>query len=462
MKWLLPFLLACVCSAAPKPNIVVVITDDLGYGDLSCYGQKHFATPHLDRMAAEGLRFTRHYSGATVCAPARCSLMTGRDGGHASIRGNGPFALRPDPQDRTIATMLREAGYDTALIGKSCVTGNTQTPETLRAKGFDHFYGTTDHKDAHFRYPKFVYQNSERVELEGNTLYQGPHYDLDLYRREAAKWIGGRGDQKPFFLILSLPVPHASLDAPESALARVRGGITDEKSVKRAHYGGTKEVKATYAAMVTLVDDIIGELLAQLRDKGLDDNTLVLFTSDNGSHSEGGYHHSMLASNGPLRGGKRDLYEGGIRVPLVARWPKGCPGGRVTDHACAFWDYLPTFCELAGIPVPGEIEGLSFAPLLAGNSSAQKQHPTLYWEFHELGGRRALIAGDWKLVQYGLKPGAFGKPQLYQIRDDVSEANDLAGKHPEKVTELLELIQRARVPNDRFPLPGLDSQRPKP
>lgn len=457
MKRLLLIFAALVpwVSAASKPNLIVVITDDLGYGDLSCYGQKHFRTPHLDRMAAAGIRFTRHYSGATVCAPARCSMMTGRDGGHASIRGNGPFALRPDPQDRTIASILRDAGYDTALIGKSCVTGNTQTPGTLREKGFEHFYGTTDHKDGHFRYPKFIYRNSERVELEGNSLYQGQHYDLDLYRREAVDWINGRGT-KPFFLVLSLPVPHASLAAPEHALARVRGGITNEQAVKPAHYGGTQEVKASYAAMVTLVDDTVGELLDKLRAKGLDGGTLVMFTSDNGSHSEGGYHHSMLGSNGPLRGGKRDLYEGGIRVPLIVRWPDGIPGGRVTGHPCAFWDYLPTFCDLAGLPVPGDADGISFAPLLAGNEAAQQTHKTLYWEFHELGGRRAIQSGDWKLVQYGLEPGAFGKPQLYQLRDDEGERNDLADRDPERVAALLRLMDAARVPNERFPLPGLD------
>ncbi len=457
MKRLLPLLLSVsLCSAAPKPNIVVVITDDLGYGDLSCYGQKHFATPHLDRMAAEGLRFTRHYSGATVCAPARCSLMTGRDAGHASIRGNGPFSLRPDPHDRTFATILREAGYDTALIGKSCVTGNTQTPGTLREKGFDYFHGTTDHKDGHFRYPRFVYENNRRIALEGNTLHDGPSYDLDLYRKSALGWIDARGE-KPFLLILSLPLPHASIKAPESAVAKVRDGISGDVSAKGGHYGAVKEVKANYAAMVTLIDETVGALLEKLRERGLDDNTLVLFTSDNGSHSEGGYHHSMLASNGPLRGGKRDLYDGGIRVPLIARWPKGCPGGRVTDHASAFWDCLPTFCELAGASAPDETEGLSFAPLLAGDTTAQRKHDTLYWEFHELGGRRALIAGDWKLVQYGLKPGAFGKAELYRIAEDEGEKNNLAAAHPEKVTELLGLIDRARVPNGRFPLPGLDA-----
>lgn len=456
LVWL--FLLP-LAIAAPRPNVILVITDDLGYGDLSCYGQKHFSTPHLDRMAAEGLRFTRHYAGATVCAPSRCSLMTGRDGGHASIRGNGPFALRPDPEDRTIASMLRDAGYDTALIGKSCVTGNTQTPQTLREKGFDHFYGTTDHEDGHFRFPKFVYENTKRIELDGNTLHAGPHYDLTLYQNHALSWLDGRSD-KPFFLVLSLPLPHASLVAPEEALARVRGGIRDEVSHKAGggHYSRTREVKATYAAMVTLIDDTMGSLLAKLREKGHDRDTLVLFTSDNGSHSEGGYDHRMLDSNGPLRGGKRDLYEGGIRVPFIARWPGGCPAGRTSDHASAFWDFLPTLCDLAGLPTPSGIEGLSYAPLLSGRADDQRKHESLYWEFHEMGGRRALIAGDWKVVQYGLKPSAFGKAQLYQISGDIGERNDLAAAEPQRLADMLRLMDAARVPNPRFPLPGLDAQ----
>jgi arylsulfatase A-like enzyme len=314
--------LTAALGAATRPNVVLILADDLGYGDLSCQGQKHFATPRLDRMAAEGLRFTRHYAGSTVCAPSRCSLLTGRDTGHSGLRANGSFALRPDPADLTVATLLREAGYDTALIGKSCVTGNTQTPATLAAKGFREFYGTTSHKDGHFRFPKFIYQNERRIELPGNTLHAGPHYDLTLYQNHALAWLDRRAE-RPFFLVLSLPLPHASLVAPEEALARVRPGVGNEPAEPppHGHYTEVKEVKAAYAAMVTLIDDTVGKLIDKLRERGLDDNTLVIFTSDNGSHAEGGYHYAMLDSNGGLRGGKRDLYEGGIRVPMILRWP---------------------------------------------------------------------------------------------------------------------------------------------
>jgi len=442
-------------AAATRPNLILVIADDLGYGDLSCYGQKHFSTPSLDRMAREGVRFTRHYAGATVCAPSRCSLMTGLHGGHASIRGNGPFSLLPDPADRTIASLLREAGYDTALIGKSCVTGNTQTPGTLREKGFDTFFGTTDHKDGHFRYPRFVYQNGERIEIQGNTLHAGPAYDLDLYRDKALEC----ADDKPFFMVLSLPLPHASLVAPECALARVRGSIREDAPPPSAdgHYTAVREPETTYAAMVTLIDDTVGAVLEKLRQRGLDENTLVLFTSDNGSHEEGGHHFSALDSNGGLRSGKRDLYEGGIRVPLIARWPQGCPAGRTSGHVSAFWDFMSTVCELAGLPAPEGLDGISYAPVLRGEESAQQRHDSLYWEFHELGGRRAILADDWKLVQYGLKPGAFGKPQLYHLGKDAAETTDLAERHPDRVRGLLERMKRARTPNTRFPLPGLDS-----
>lgn len=461
MKPILTFLLALAMhlAAAGKPNIVFVITDDLGYGDLSCYGQKSFKTPNLDRLAAQGIRFTDHYSGATVCAPSRCCLMTGRDTGHASIRGNGPFALRPDPEDLTVATILRDAGYSTALIGKSCVTGNTQTPETLKAKGFDYFYGTTDHKDGHFRYPPFLYENSERVVLEGNTRYAGPHYDLDLYARKALEFIGKSND-KPFFMVLSLPVPHASLAVPEESMAVVRPGIGKDSSYspKDKHYGDVKEVKASYAGMVVRVDSVIGSILESLKSRGIDENTMVMFTSDNGSHVEGGYHYSMLESNGRLRGGKRDLYEGGIRVPFIARWPGGIPAGQTTGHPSAFWDFLPTVCDLTGAKAPTGIEGISYAPTLAGKATQQAKHEALYWEFHELNGRRALRMDQWKLVQYGLKPGAFGEAELYDLANDVSEKINLAGKHPERVKSMLERLDRSRVANDRFALPGLDAR----
>ncbi len=452
-------LLACApCpAAAPRPNIVLILADDLGYGDLSCYGQKHFQTPHLDRIAAEGVRFTDHYAGATVCAPSRCCLMTGLHGGHAGIRGNGPFELRPDPADVTVATLLQRAGYRTAMIGKSCVTGNTQTPATVLAKGFDVFYGTTSHKDGHFRFPRFVYDQADRLPLAGNTLHSGPHHDVDLYTARALRFIADTAGHQPFFLLLSYPAPHASLIAPEDALARVT--IRDDVDYwpEQSHYSRVRNVKANYAALVTRLDDAAGRILELLERTGVGADTLVMFTSDNGPHSEGGYRPAMLASSGPLRGGKRDLHEGGIRVPLVARWPGGAAAGRVVDHPSAFWDFLPTACELAGVKPPDGLDGISYVAALTGRG-AQARHDFLYWEFHELGGRRALRAGDWKLVQHGLEPGRFGAPQLFDLARDRGEQHDLAASRPELVRELLERMDRARVPDPRFRLPGLDQR----
>jgi arylsulfatase A len=463
LAWLVSSMIfaASWLPAAARPNIIFIITDDLGYGDLSCYGQRHFQTPHLDRLAGEGIRFTDHYSGATVCAPSRCALMTGRDTGHASIRGNGPFSLRPDPEDITVATLLRKQGYSTALVGKSCVTGNTQTPETLDQKGFTYFYGTTDHKDGHFRYPKFVYENDKRIELSGNTLYSGPHYDLDLYTRKALAFIE-RQDQSPFFLVLSYPLPHASLDAPEDSLGKVRKGIKNDQSFKAAdgHYGKVKEVKATYAAMVTRIDEAVGSLIDKLKEEGVDENTLVIFTSDNGSYAEGGYHFSMLQSNGVLRGGKRDLYEGGIRVPFIARWPAAIKAGQVSDHPSAFWDFLPTACDLAAIPQPTGIEGISYVPTLLGKPGEQPKHDALYWEFHELNGRRALRMGSWKLVQYAERPRTFGAPELYDLSSDLSETRNLATQEPGRVQAMLARMNQARTPSPKFPQPLLDASAP--
>jgi arylsulfatase A len=382
--------------------------------------------------------------------------MTGMHTGHASVRGNGPFALRPDPDDLTVATLLRDAGYATGLIGKSCVTGNTQTPETLAQKGFEMFYGTTDHRDGHFRHPRFVYDNRERVVLEGNSLYDGSHYDVDLYTARALEFVRNHAD-RPFFLVLSYPVPHASLDVPEDSLAKVRDGMIDEKShlPESYHYKPAKEVKAAYAGMVSRVDDAVGALVLLLKEKGIDENTLVMFTSDNGSHLEGGYHYEMLGSNGALRGGKRDLYEGGIRVPLVARWPNGIPAGRVSPHVCAFWDYLPTICDLAGVQPPANIDGISFAPTLQGRDG-QAEHESLYWEFHEGDGRRALRQGPWKLVQHGLKADTTAEFELYNLAEDVGETDDLALAHPERLERLKKLLESARLANERFPLSGLD------
>ncbi len=453
MKSLL-FTLLLIAPLSAKPNIIYIITDDLGYNDISCYGQKSFSTPNIDQLATNGIRFTRHYSGATVCNPSRCTLMTGKDTGHASIRGNGEFSI---PEDEiTVAKITKAAGYTNAMIGKSCVTGNTQTPESVMNHGFDFFYGTTSHVDAHYRYPEFVYRNTEKIILPNNKLHSGTDYDLELYTTETLNYLSKQTAEKPFLLILSYPAPHASVVAREKELEAVRPLVKDEiDASKQNHYTGTKEVKANYIGMMKYLDDSVGEIVATLKKQNLLENTLIIFTSDNGPASEGGYKKEYLNSNGQLRGGKRDLYEGGIRVPFIASWPDSIKPGQTSDHPSAFWDFLPTVCELTGQSAPKDIQGISYASTLLGKDD-QARHPHLYWEHHEQNTRRAIQVGDWKLVQTNLDLPEKTTTELFDLSKDLSETTDLAKQHPEKAAELLKLIKTARVPNKVFPVTSLD------
>lgn len=453
---ILLFLLALTSPLlAQKPNIIFIIADDLGYNDISAYGQKNFSTPNIDQLATNGIRFTRHYSGATVCNPSRCSLMTGRDGGHASVRGNGVFAI-PD-EETTVGEIAKSAGYNTAMIGKSCVTGNTQTPESVLDAGFSFFYGTTDHRDGHFRYPEFVYRNTEKVLFPENKLHSGTHYDAELYTKETLSYISKQSSEKPFLLILSYPIPHASNLAREEDLKAVRPLVKDEISAsKQGHYTGTKEVKANYMGMMKYLDDSVGEIVATLKKQNLLNDTLIIFTSDNGPSTEGGYKTEYLDSNSNLRGSKRDLYEGGIRVPFIASWPASIKAGQTTDHPSAFWDFLPTVCDLVGKPMPEKIQGISFATTLTGKAE-QAKHPYLYWEFHEQNFKRAIQVGDWKLVQTNVAQPEKTITELYDLSKDLSETTNLAATNPEKTAELLKLINKARIPNKDFPVPILDS-----
>ena len=430
-----------------KPNIVYIIADDLGYGDLSCYGQKGFQTPNLDKMASDGLKFTSHYAGNTVCAPSRSSLMTGQDAGHTYIRGNGEHQLRE--KDVTIAELLKEAGYKTGMIGKSCVTGNVFDAKAPHNHGFDYFWGTLSHKTAHFHYPKQIFSQGEAIKIEGNSVTSGNVYIQDEYTKRSLEFIEYVKDD-PFFLLLSFSVPHASLQAPQEAIDPFVGKFDDEKSYKGGHYTAVKHVKASYAAMTTRLDQHVGEVVAKLKELGLEENTLICFTSDNGSHLEGGYHYSLFNSNGELRGGKRDLYEGGIRVPFIVKWPKVIQAGRTTDHPSAFWDFLPTACEMAGAEAPENIQGISFLPLLKGEN--QPRHPYMYWEYTAKGGRVALRKDDWKIVRYDIekpnkKTNATSSYELYNLTQDIGEKNDLASQHPEKLAELLKLLKSAREPS---------------
>lgn len=438
--------LSALAPGAPRPNLVFILADDLGYGDLGCYGQRHFETPHLDRMAAEGLRFTQHYAGCTVCAPSRACLLTGQHTGHVYNRVNGPHQFREDPLDVTVAARLREAGYHTAMIGKSGLSCNSDDGALPSRKGFDHFFGFTSHRRAHRYFPERLWRNGQRVEFPGNQGKKGDTYTGDLFLAEALEYLAARADEeRPFFLHLPLQQPHADLAVPAAWRARFVGRY-DEEPFAGGHYRAEAHPKATYAAMVAYLDDTVGKVLAALRDHGLAENTLVIFSSDNGAMSEGGWDQRFFDSSGPLRGGKRDLYEGGVRVPTIAWWPGVVAAGRETDHVSAFWDFMPTACELAGVAPPAGIDGLSYAPTLLG-SGEQPRHEHLYWEFHERGGKQAVRRGDWKGVRLDVTKAPPGRFELYHLGEDPGEQHNVADEHPDIVTELRRLMDASHGPS---------------
>jgi arylsulfatase A-like enzyme len=439
-----------------RPNIVVILADDLGYGDLGCYGQQLFATPRIDRMAAEGLRFSQFYAGSPVCAPSRCTLLTGLHTGHARIRGNGTPDGRPVallPKDLTLAEVLRSAGYSTACIGKWGLGehGSTGIPN---AQGFDYFYGFLNQVDAHFHYPRTLWRDDAEFILEGNDpdAHTGTPAQT-LFTTETLAYIRAHA-AAPFFLYLTYTVPHAELAAPADEIASFAGECFEpETPFAKDHYGAQPKPRAAFAAMVTMLDRDVGRVLDLLDDLGLSKNTLVLFTSDNGPHREGGHDPEYFDSNGPLRGIKRDVYDGGIRVPLIARWPGAIAPGSITPHVAAFWDLLPTCAEFAGAKIPKHLDGISFAPTLRGDSAQQKQHDYLYWEFYEQGGRQALRARDWKAVRMNVLRDPAAPVELYNLTDDVGETHDLAASNPETAARLRALMRSTHTPSRDFSLP---------
>jgi arylsulfatase A-like enzyme len=444
-----------------KPNIVYILADDLGYGDLSCYGQTRFQTPNLDKMAGEGMLFTQHYAGTTVCAPSRSSLMTGQHTGHTPIRGNKewqPEGQWPIPESAfTLAEMLGQAGYTTGGFGKWGL-GYPGSEGDPNMQGFDEFYGYNCQRMAHNYYPGHLWDNQDKVILEGNSGDKMETYAPELIHNRALQFID-KNKNKPFFLFYPNVIPHAELLLPEENLAPFRGKFLPEKEFKGAEpgdpdfriggYGTQPEGHAAFAAMVTLLDQQVGEVLAKLKELGLEKNTIVLFSSDNGPHLEGGADPDYFDSNGPLKGYKRDLYEGGIREPMIAWWPGKIEAGTKTDHLSAFWDVMPTLAELAGVEPPENIDGISFLPTLL-SQEGQKQHEYLYWEFHERGGRKALRKGNWKLVQYDVLNPEKTTTELYDLSTDIGEENNVANEHPDVVKELLELINAARTESEVF------------
>ena len=446
-----------------KPNIVFILADDLGYGDLSCYGQQHFMTPNLDKMAAGGMRFTQHYSGTTVCAPSRSSLMTGQHTGHTPIRGNkewkpeGQWPMKAEAI--TVAEILKNAGYVTGAFGKWGL-GFVGTEGDPNQQGFDEFYGYNCQRMAHNYYPGHLWDNNLKVEIPENSGDKLGVYAPELIHQRALQFIEKNKD-KPFFLFYPNIIPHAELLLPEENLAEYRGKFQPEVAFKGAEpgdknfreggYGTQPESHAAFAAMVALLDKQVGEILGKLKDLGLEKNTLVIFSSDNGPHREGGADPDYFDSNGPLKGYKRDLYEGGIRVPMIAFWEGKIVAGSTSEHISAFWDFLPTVAEVAGVKTPENIDGISYLPELLGKE--QKQHDHLYWEFHELGGRQAVLKGDWKLVRYNVFEPENTTTELYDLKTDIGEQNNVAENHPEVVKELLELMKTARTRTETTDFP---------
>ena len=429
-----------------NPNIILILADDLGYGDIGCFGQKRIRTPHLDRMAAEGLRFTSAYAGSTVCAPSRCSLFTGLHTGHARIRGNGRTRLHKE--DLTMTEVLKSRGYRTGLIGKWSL-GDLGDPGYPNDKGFDEWYGYFSQLHAHTYYPQLLLHNRRAIELTGNFGTSRKQYAPDLCTEQALRFVdSAAGQPAPFFLHLAYTIPHA-----DNELGRDTGMGQPAPSDAPYTNESWPEVEKNFAAMITRMDADIGKLMDLLKQRGADNDTLVLFTSDNGPHQEGGHKPDFFDSNGIYRGIKRDLTEGGIRVPAIARWPGQIPAGVSSDFAWAFWDVMPTLIELAGGSIPRGLDGQSIVPTLLGRQ--QKPHEFLYWEFHERGFHQAVRHQDWKGIRYGSKEPL----ELYNLREDPGEKTNVAARYPDVVQRIERYLATARTESRDFPI--VDKPRPK-
>ena len=441
------FIFTSFAQKIEKPNFIYILADDLGYGDLGCYGQKVITTPRLDKMAEQGLKFTQHYSGSTVCGPSRSCLLMGQHTGNIFLRGNGKLQVRQDPHDIIFPTALKKIGYNIAMIGKSGLACNSDDGALPNQKGFDKFFGFTSHTQAHWYFPKYLWDNGKKVEYPNNTLHAGDKFSSDVVMDEALKYIEDQKDG-PFFLHLAFQIPHASLRAPEEWKAKYRP-ILKEKLLperKHPHYSWEREPKTTFAAMVSYMDYNVGRVVDKLKELGLEKKTLVMFASDNGAMQEGGHKRESFNSNGELRGGKRDLYEGGVRTPFIAYWPGTIAPGRVTDHLSAFWDISPTIRELAGAEPQKDTDGISMVPTLLGKGE-QKKHKNLYWEFFEQGGKRGIRQGKWKLIYFKTNSDRNPKAELYDLEADPGEKNNLVKKYPEVVTELTKEMDANHSPS---------------
>lgn len=447
-------------EAQQKPNVVFILADDLGYGDLSCFGQEKFQTPNIDRLALNGMRCTHTYAGSTVSAPSRACLLTGLHTGHAPIRGNrelepeGQFPLPADTY--TLFRLFKDAGYTTGAFGKWGL-GQPGSSGDPNRQGVDEFFGYNCQLLAHNYYPDHLWHNRTRVELPENADGNSGTYSQDLIQQHTLRFIE-ENKSRPFFLYVPLVLPHAELLVPEDSIFEHFKGKYSETPYKgtdsgpmfrKGGYASQAYPKAAYAAMVTRLDRYVGEIVEELKRQGIYDNTLIVFTSDNGPHREGGNDPDYFNSNGIYRGYKRDLYEGGIRVPTVVSWKGHVPAGTESPFAFAFWDYLPTFAELLGRKLPVKSDGISVFPTLTGKKR-QKEHDFFYFEFHELNGRQAVIRGNWKLVQLNIQKEPVY--ELYNIASDPSEVHNVISLYPQKAEELKKIMQEAHVPDPDWPL----------
>ncbi|MEZ6064291.1 MAG: arylsulfatase [Planctomycetaceae bacterium] len=464
------------------PNVVFIVADDLGYSELGCFGQEKIRTPRIDELAAEGMRLTNHYCGNPVCATSRCVLMTGKHSGHATIRDNRGMARMPGdrpeipfvyggqepiPDDEvTVAELFKAQGYATAAFGKWGLgaTGNSGDP---LAQGFDHFVGYQCQAHAHNFYPYYLVRDHEHVPLPGNNRdLTGETYAPDVYTEAALEFIRGHQDE-PFFVYYPTIVPHLALQVPEDSLNEYKGKWDDPAYEGGKGYLPHPHPRAAYAAMVTRMDRDIGRLMDLVSELGLKEETIFVFTSDNGPTYDrlGGSDSEFFASAGPLRGLKGSIYEGGIRVPLVVRWPGHVPAGSESDLPTAFYDWMPTLMDLIGKPetTPASSDGLSFASTLLGRGDQQSPHEYLVWEFPGYGGQQAVRMGDWKgvrqnlLVKNAKQRNTELQIELYNLKEDVGESRDVAAEHPEVVAEIAKIMRAEHTVSKLFPFPPLDA-----
>jgi arylsulfatase A len=442
------------------PNVIYILADDLGYGDLSSYGQKKFTTPNIDRLAKQGMLFTQHYSGSTVCAPSRSALMTGMHTGHTVVRGNKeiqPEGQHPIPENTyTIAEALKKAGYTTGAFGKWGL-GFPKSEGDPNNQGFDTFFGYNCQRLGHNYYPDHLWSNQDSIVLVENKGKEDGVYAPELIHAKTLQFLEDNRN-KPFFLYVPSIIPHAELAAPEAYMLKHRGkyppetaykGVDDGPTFNQGPYRSQKETHAAFAAMVQLLDNQVGEIMDKVEELGIVDNTIIVFTSDNGPHEEAGADPEYFDSNGPFKGVKRDLYEGGIRVPMIVSWPGKIALNTQTDHVSAFWDIFPTVSEIAGVDVPNNLDGISFLPTLLGDEK-QLNHEYLYWEFHEKGGRQAVRKGNWKAVKYNVLKNPEAPLELYDLSKDPGEENNISNAHPNVVKEMETILKEARTPSNVF------------